>query len=154
MSAPTPAKQTFTGSCHCGFVKYKAALPVTDPPVANRCNCTICLKQGFTGVDVAPDEFTLISPQSLDEVKDYWRYQEKSKDIHKYFCDKCGIHFYNKGKIELGGTVQEFAHINILTLDQPQEGLELSKFKIYYVDGRNDNWMAGTREVPWPSGCI
>lgn len=151
MSVPTSGKKTFTGSCHCGFIKYKAALPVTDTPAATRCNCTICLKQGFAALRLAPDDFTLISPASLSEVKDY---QMRSKDIHKYFCDKCGIHVIGAGKYEYEGAVHEFFSLNILTLDQPQEGLDLSNFKIQYWDGRNDNWEGGMKDVPWPGGCI
>jgi hypothetical protein len=143
--------KSFTGSCHCGFIKYKVALLFTDTPTASRCNCTICLKQGFTSLRVSSKDFTLLSPQSVSEIKDY---QITSKDVHKYFCDKCGIHVYSEGKYESEGAVHEFFTINILTLDQPQEGLDLNEFKIQYWDGRNDNWYGGMKDVPWPGGCV
>jgi hypothetical protein len=149
-----PSKRTFTGSCHCGFVRYEAALSSPSPPgphVASRCNCTICLKTGYTGFHLAPDDFTLRSPASFDELSDY---QFRSKDIHRYFCKTCGVQVCSSGKYEYGGTVVDFFGINILTLDQPQEGLDLSQWKIVYYDGRNDNWMEGTKDVPWPGGCI
>lgn len=151
MTTSTPTKGNFTGSCHCGFIKYQATIPMTDPLVAFRCNCTICLKQGFTGMKLDPDDFRLLSPDSLDQVKEY---QMKSKDVHKYFCDRCGIHVYQAGKIEFDGVAHEFFTLNILTLDQPQEGLDLSHVKMRYWDGRNDNFQGGLRDVPWPGGCI
>src|SRR5437016_251512 len=152
-TSTSPSKQTFTGSCHCGFVRYEAALSPPSSPgphVANRCNCTVCLKTGFTGVGVSPDDFTLRSPASLDQLSDY---QFNSKDVHKYFCKTCGVHVCWTGKYEFEGTVVNFFRINILTLDQPQEGLDLSQWKITYADGRNNNWKAGTRDAPWPGGC-
>jgi len=159
MSTPTPtptpssSKKTFTGSCHCGFIKYQAALPITpgETPVAGRCNCTICLKQGWTSLHVSPDDFELLAPASASQVKDY---QMRLPTVHKYFCDKCGIHVWAEGSFEYQGTLQEFFTLNVLTLDQPQEGLDLSTFKIRYVDGRNDNWAAGPKDVPWPGGCV
>ncbi|KAI1614147.1 Mss4-like protein [Exophiala viscosa] len=151
MAAPTPAKHTFTGSCHCGFIKYTAAVALTDSPTASRCNCTICLKQGYTSIRITPEDFTLLSPESASQVKDY---QMKSKDIHKYFCGTCGIHVWSEGEFVYEGKKYPLFSVNILTLDQPQEGLDLSKVKIQYFDGRNDNWMAGPRGVPWPGQCI
>ncbi|KIW61858.1 hypothetical protein PV05_01929 [Exophiala xenobiotica] len=148
------AGTTFTGSCHCGFIKYKAELSIseTEPPVASRCNCTICLKQGYTSMRLArPSDFTLLSPESASQVKDY---QMRSKDVHKYFCDKCGIHVWSTGRYEFEGQTHDFMTLNILTLDQPQPGLDLSKFKIEYWDGRNDNWKAGASDTPYPGQCL
>ncbi|OAP60271.1 hypothetical protein AYL99_05273 [Fonsecaea erecta] len=152
MSTPTGEKKTFTGSCHCGFIKYKVALALTDPPTAGRCNCTICVKQGFTGIRLPREDFTLLSPASLSEARDY---QFRSPDIHKYFCGTCGVHVCGEGKFEYPpGTMHEFFSINAVTLDQPQDGLDLSTFKMRYVDGRNDNWGAGVKDVPWPCGPV
>lgn len=151
MSVPVPAKQTFNGSCHCGFIRYTVALPITDTPLASRCNCTICLKQGYTSIRISPEDFTLVSPSSKSEVKNY---QWRSKDINKYFCANCGIHCWSNGEFEFQGAQHQFFTINILTLDQPQEGLELSKFRINYGDGRTDNWAAGPSDKPYPGGCI
>ncbi|EXJ79126.1 hypothetical protein A1O3_08627 [Capronia epimyces CBS 606.96] len=151
MSGPTPAKRPFTGGCHCGSIKYEATILLTDHPVATRCNCTICLKQGFTGVQLDPQDFRLLSPESFSQIKDY---QFRSKDVHKYFCDTCGIHVVGRGQFEYEGSVHHFFALNILTLDQPQEGLDLARFKIKYVDGKNDNFKAGARDVPWPWGCV
>lgn len=53
-----------------------------------------------------------------------------------------------------GGQVVEFFGINIVTVDQPQEGIDLSVFRIEYWDGRHDNWMAGKKDTPWPGGIV
>lgn len=48
----------------------------------------------------------------------------------------------------------DFFALNLVTLDQPQEGLDLSVFRIQYWDGRRDLWMNGCKEVPWPGGIV
>jgi hypothetical protein len=52
------------------------------------------------------------------------------------------------------GEIVDFFSINLGTLDQPQEGLDLSLFKMEYYDGRNNNWMGGRREAPWSGGLV
>ncbi|KAL6250788.1 hypothetical protein RBB50_003091 [Rhinocladiella similis] len=158
-----PKKTTFTGSCHCGYIKYTVALPINTTTttssssssetnfVVSRCNCTICLKQGYTSLRFAHEDFTLLSPESEAQLNDY---KAGSMDVHKYFCGKCGIHVFSRGRFELDGHTHEFSSLNVLTLDQPQDGLDLSKAKVQYFDGRNDNWNAGPRVSPWPGQCV
>ena len=123
---------------------------VMKPPLGQS-NCTICQKGGFTNLILKPDAFTLISPTSRSELPDY---QPNSKDIHKYFCDKCGVQVFGEGVYVLEGKSYDHFAINLLSLDQPQEGLELSEWKFKYVDGRHDNWMGGSKDVPWEGGCL
>lgn len=52
------------------------------------------------------------------------------------------------------GMVYEYFGINANTLDQPQEGLDLRKWKITYYDGLKDNWMAGEKSEPWEGGVL
>ena len=52
------------------------------------------------------------------------------------------------------GEKVHFFAINVGTLDQPQEGLDMSVFRMEYWDGRNDNWMGGPRDVPWVGGLV
>jgi hypothetical protein len=156
MSTPEThsAKRTLRGSCHCQFIKYTVALPQSqlDKATAGRCNCTICLKQGFTGIRLPKSDFTLLSPSSVAEVKDYRVNVEH--DIHKYFCGNCGIHVFAEGAFPWKGQMVEFFQINVVTLDQPQEGLDLSQWKMIYVDGRNDNFEAVRGEKPFSGGVL
>jgi hypothetical protein len=144
-------KKPFHGSCHCGAILYTVRLALPTPPVATRCNCTVCLKINFTSLQIPPADFTLESPASEDQVSDY---QWRSKEAHRFYCDKCGVHVFFRAKYEHGGHEVKAFGINIVTLDQPQEGLDLSKFEIKYMDGRNDNWAAGLKERPYPGGCL
>ena len=52
-----------------------------------------------------------------------------------------------------GQTFRPFT-VNLCTADQPQEGLELSKVKLRYWDGLNNNFAAGAKDEPWPGGLV
>ena len=126
-----------------------------DQPEANRCNCSLCVKTGFTGIHVTAADFKLLSPSSTDKLTDY---QFGSRSMHHFFCKVCGVRCMFRGVY--GSTGKEFYSINLLTLDQglaegqSEGGVDLSRFKILYWDGKGENWDAGVREKPDPGGCV
>jgi hypothetical protein len=149
---PSPRK-IFHGGCHCGFIRYAVSLSLPSTPTVTRCNCTFCLKTSFTSTRLPglEEDFKLISPSSFEEIPDY---QFGSKRTHHYFCEKCGVQVCGKGEYEFEGQHVKFFTLNVLTLDQPQDGLDLSQWKVGYWDGRTNNWTGGQRDVPWPNGFI
>jgi len=155
--ATTKEPQSFTGSCHCGYFRYRVKFAVPEPPevmTVTRCNCTICHKTAFTSIRLASgDDFELLNPASFDQVNDY---QWQSKQVHRYFCPKCGVSVYGNGQYEINGKPIPFASLNALTLDQEQlvGSMDMRKWKIQYFDGKNNNWFAGAKDVPWEQGCV
>jgi hypothetical protein len=146
------AKTDFTGSCHCGNARFTVTLALSDPPKAVRCNCTLCVKSGWTAVLLeSSEQLKLHKPASEKDLIDY---QNNSRTTHRILCPKCGIHLYSYGYNELAGKRHDFFSVNVLSLDQPQDGLDFSNLKMQYWDGRNDNWNAGPKDSPWPCGAI
>ena len=71
MSTATPSKNTYTGSCHCGNVRFRVAIDPYDPEIS-KCNCTICHKNGYVfATSAKEEEFELLSPASIDELGSY-----------------------------------------------------------------------------------
>ncbi|KAK1749480.1 hypothetical protein QBC47DRAFT_395703 [Echria macrotheca] len=107
-SDTTPQRRRpYTGSCHCGFVKYIIYLtvPPSPPPPSSRrdpnnngrlrqhvyrCNCTTCHKLGLLHIRLPspPDDFLLLSP--LDPLRELGDYQCFQKKLHFLFCRTCG----------------------------------------------------------------
>jgi hypothetical protein len=79
-------------------------------------------------------------------------YQPNVKTVNKYFCRNCGMHVYQEGSYEVHGTTYPFFTVNAQTLDQPQEGLDLSKIQLQYFDMLTNNFTGGLKDVPWPCG--
>jgi hypothetical protein len=154
MSEETPKtekKGPFKGSCHCKAVQYEVMLELSDPPVATKCNCTICTKSGYTAKHIPSEDLKFITPSSIEELPDY---QSENKAMHKRYCSKCGIHVVGHGYYTFNNQRVDFFSLNLNTLDQPQEGLDLSKFKIEYWDGLHNNWQAGKAEKPYSGGIV
>lgn len=124
------------GSCLCGDVEFEVEL---DLAKGSRCNCTFCTKLGVTASLVAPDRFTLRSPES--SLSSYTRTPEVG---HRYFCARCHIYCFSRGHLaQLGG---DFVSVNLNCID----GFDVARTELSYWDGRHDNWSAGPRPAPWP----
>jgi hypothetical protein len=124
-------KKTYTGSCHCGRVRYEADIDF-ETTKSGRCNCTYCAKVRSWGVTLKPEDFRLLSDPS--QTSDY---QFGTMSVHHRFCKTCGMHAYGDGYVEqIGGA---FVSVQIACLDNitPEE---LAALPIHYSDGLNNNW--------------
>jgi hypothetical protein len=125
-SSPSTGVQTYRGSCQCGAVRFEADF---NPSAGTtRCNCSICTKTAWWGMNVKPEAFRLVAGQEV--LRDFSRHEA----MHARFCGVCGIRVFGHGNIpELGGA---FYGVNLNCLD----GAELSGIPVRYLDGLHDTW--------------
>jgi hypothetical protein len=115
--------KSYTGSCHCGKVRYHATLDLGQPVLA--CNCSICGRSGSYLSFVPASEFHLDSGE--DSLSDYLFNKHV---IHHLFCKTCGIKSFARGRRPDGS---EMVAINVRCL----EGVDLTKLEVKQVDGRS-----------------
>ncbi|MBI1209975.1 MAG: GFA family protein [Alphaproteobacteria bacterium] len=75
--------KTYTGSCHCGHVRFEVDMDLTH---VRSCDCSICRKRGALIHRVENDQLRILTPLS-----DLTLYQWHSRTAEDYFCPICGI---------------------------------------------------------------
>lgn len=122
------AIQTYTGSCHCGEVRFEVDLDLEAG--SGKCNCSICRKTRNWSASAKPDAFRLLSEPSA--TTDYFR----NGMVHWPFCKTCGVRPYGHGDIpEAGGA---FYSVQLACLDIADE--VLANVPVRYSNGRDNDW--------------
>jgi len=129
-------KQTYTGGCHCGEVRYEADVDLASGTL--KCNCSICSKGRAWLVAVDGDDFRLL--RGADALSEY---QFGAHRIHHLFCKRCGIKSFARGD---GPEGKQFIAVVVSCLDNIPDA-QLAALSIMYVDGRNDNFQAAPAET-------
>ena len=112
----------YTGSCHCGGIKFSVEGEIAS---ALECNCSICLRKGSLLWFVPRANFHLLTPEDAASLYEFNKHRIKHR-----FCPTCGIHPYADGS---DGQGNPMAAINIRCL----EDIDLDAVPIKHYDGRS-----------------
>ncbi|MCC6075170.1 GFA family protein [Pseudomonas sp. GCM10022188] len=121
--------KTYTGSCHCGAVRFEADLDLAQ--TTYRCNCSICRRTHFWPAVASEDGFRLLAGE--DQLT---RYTFNTHLNHHYFCKHCGVRPFGVGNDTPMGKMYG---VNLGCLDALTEQ-QLSQLHITYVDGLHDRF--------------
>ena len=128
-------KQTYTGGCHCGAVRFEADIDFSQGTL--KCNCSICQKARAWLVAVGGNDFRL--QKGADALSEY---QFGPKRIHHMFCKHCGLKSFGRAETPNG----QFVAVLVSCLDNVPDA-ELASLPVTYVDGRNDHFQSAPAET-------
>lgn len=112
----------YTGSCHCGQVRYEVEGELKG---AMACNCSMCQRKGSLLWFVPRAAMSLLTP---DENAATYLFNKHL--INHRFCPRCGIHPYAEGTDPKGNPM---AAINVRCLDN----IDLDSVAVTHYDGRS-----------------
>jgi hypothetical protein len=125
------ALKTYSGSCHCGAVRFEADIDLELG--TNRCNCSICSKARSWFALVSPDRFRQLSGAEAQAEYQWTPAGQPASNLHYRFCKTCGVRTAGRG--EHGSDGGPFYFIAIGALDDADAD-DLAN-SIRYVDGRH-----------------
>lgn len=122
--------KTYTGSCHCGAVRFEADLDLAAPTF--RCNCSICRRTRFWAAVARDEGFRVLSGRER-----LTRYLFNTRKNEHWFCATCGVRPFGVGtETPIGRMVG----VNLGCLENVSEA-ELAAVPVTFVDGREDRWQ-------------
>ncbi len=125
-------QKTYHGSCHCGAVRFEAEIDLGAG--TSKCNCSICKKARFWKAIVKADAFRLL--QGEDMLTDYSFSGNTGAGIHHFFCSRCGVKPFGRGRMEGFG---DFVAVNVACLDDATD-TEIAEAPVEFQNGRDDSW--------------
>jgi len=78
------------GSCHCGSVRFVAAL-LEGLEKPRRCDCSLCRMRGAVVVTVLLEDLRITAGEELLTL-----YQFNTKQAKHWFCSRCGIYTHHQ----------------------------------------------------------
>ena len=124
-------KKTYTGSCHCGAVRFEADLDLTQS--SYRCNCSICRRTRFWAAVARAEDFRLRAGEG-----ELTEYLFNTRRNQHFFCRHCGVRAFGVGN---DTPIGKMVGVNIGCLEGVNEE-QLSRIPITYVDGMHDRGEA------------
>lgn len=129
------ALKTYSGSCHCGAVRFEADIDLSQGTV--KCNCSGCTKARSWLAFASADRFRLKAGAESQAAYQWTPEGRAGPTVEYHFCKTCGIRTPGCGDIEmLGGLVYG---VQVTLLDDVDRD-ELEAAPIHYVDGLNDDF--------------
>lgn len=95
---------TYSGSCHCGAIRFEIDTEVTD---LYTCDCSLCSKKNALMTTVHKDQFKLIAGED-----NLTLYQWNARIARHYFCSVCGIYPFHRKR-----AMPDHYGINVRALD-------------------------------------
>jgi hypothetical protein len=127
--------KTYSGSCHCGGVRFQADLDFAEGTV--KCNCSGCTKARSWLIVAPASRFRLVEGEASQAEYQWTPAGHAKPTVQFHFCKICGIRTPGRGELEAMGGAFYAVQISLLDDLDPND---LAAAPIRYLDGRHDRF--------------
>lgn len=94
----------FTGSCHCGAVRFRVDSAIVE---LTTCDCSICVKRNAVMAKVPERSLAVLDGEEMLTL-----YEWNTRKAKHYFCRRCGIYVFHRKR-----AVADHFGVNVFCLD-------------------------------------
>ena len=123
----------FTGSCHCGAVRFRVDSEITE---VTTCDCSICVKRNAVMAKVPEQSLTVLEGERMLTL-----YEWNTRRAKHYFCRRCGIYVFHRKRAAPG----HFG-VNVFCL----EGFDVAAVPVRATEGANMTIEDPAAHPAWP----
>ena len=113
------SRKIYSGSCHCGAVRFQAELDFAEGTV--RCNCSSCTKARSWLIMTPAGRFRLVEGEHFQAEYQWTPPGHRKPTIEFHFCKKCGIRTPGRGELEAMGGAFYAVQVSLLDDLDPDE---------------------------------
>ena len=110
----------FTGSCHCGAVRFRVDAEIVE---LTTCDCSLCVKKNAVMAKVPEQALTVLDGEAMLTL-----YQWNTHRAKHYFCSHCGIYVFHRKR-----AAPDHFGINVFCL----ENFDVTSVPVRATEGAN-----------------
>ncbi len=135
--------QTYSGGCHCGAIRFEAALDLEAGSI--RCNCSLCTKaRAWFTIAKGEGAVKLLSGADAQTEYQWTPPTQDAPRLHYQFCKHCGVRAFGWGKPP---AAEKFYFVNVAALDLSPA--ELDAVPVNRVNGRENRFEETPAHAAW-----
>ena len=127
--------KTYSGSCHCGAVRFSCEIDLGEG--IRKCNCSFCRKTRMLKAYALKGRFRIEA--GAEDLRSYQASPSAwaEGDVQHYFCGRCGVRGFSWAYLEVAPFFGEFHAVNVACLDDVSPE-EIAAAPVVFEDGRHD----------------
>ena len=124
---------TWSGSCHCGAVRFEVSAQIDE---LTTCDCSLCVKKNAVMAKVHEDALTVTAGEEALSL-----YQWNTRRAKHYFCSRCGIYTFHRKR-----SAPDHYGVNVFCLDN----FDVASMPVRATEGASMTLAPDGARSDWP----
>ena len=124
---------TWSGSCHCGAVRFEVSAQIDE---LTTCDCSLCVIKNAVMAKVHEDALTVTAGEEALSL-----YQWNTRRAKHYFCNRCGIYTFHRKR-----SAPDHYGVNVFCLDN----FDVASMPVRATEGASMTLAPDGARSEWP----